>query len=698
MPGSTVLVDHGGSAGAGGIGTHNNGGAKGGKRPLPHIDDITSVTADVDVHAPIPHVLQTAETYLRQAESSKNFGRPDLALKDYIRASLILVTQIKKNKGWVSLQNDNKLQFERYQRLLKQIDTAHEDFAAIKADIKADNARTGIRPTNHGPISAGGINGQGRGIGLGNGLNAAPLAKENGAPTTTRPTPPQPRAKPIVHPKPQSLHGNALQSAGGASSRANQAQQLAERFANLRVGSAQASQQQTIPQSVLPTKVSQDAGISDMPKLPDAIYNPPRGTISNEAAQLPSSTPNMFSRTVPAAPLSVSKGSMPPPASTELFAPAQALGAEELAALHEALDASREHITIDEFQKALDRGTVLVIDIRSREQFDRGHISCQAPVVCIEPEVLARPEISANQIADSMVLAPTTEQLFFENRHAFRQIVFYDQNSRTVNASPRTPQEKAINGIFIALEFYDFPTRFMQHQPQQGQQPAEPKPQARLLSGGFDAWVKAGNPVETSATKILHRFGSTQSPRGYTNQRHRWIARPIQDADEVKRWESLAISRTYEDFFQRYPPVSDLRESMTSPSTEITRPAVTPLPSRPTPALPRRSYTGLADTDEIIRVPRPQKRPEGILRVGIYNPANWCYANSALQALFHTFGFSRELSSGEWAKLYQVPNKNDEAIQAQLLMKFLHRTFSELQHKETKVISPNSLMVCHRTR
>ncbi|KAK4232601.1 hypothetical protein QBC38DRAFT_6120 [Podospora fimiseda] len=693
MPGSTVMVDHGVSNGNGG-----SSGGKGGKRPLPHIEDITSVTVEIEAYTPIERVLQMAETYLRQAESSKNFGRPDLALKDYIRATTIIVTEIKKMKGWVSMQNDNKAQWERYQRLLKQIDTAHGDFAAIKAEIKADNARTGVKPINHGPISTAGANGHGHRTAHSISSNRVSSAKGQSL-LTSPPTSPQPRAKPIVHPKPQSLHGNALRPSGGGESRATQAQQLAERFANLRINPAQSSHKQT-PQTITsPTKSSVDATFADLPKVPDAIYNPPRGTISNEAAQLPSSTPNMFSRTVPTVPVSLSKPISPPPATPELFVTAKALGAADLEAITQALDKSREYITLDELYEALDNETVLLIDIRPREEFDRAHISSSAPVCCIEPEVLARPEISANQIADSMILAPAAEQLLFENRHAFRRIVFYDQNSRAINAQPKTPQEKAINAMFVALEFYDFPGRFLERpgprpaaEEGDGRRAAAPKPQAKLLSGGFDAWVQAGNPVGTSFTKVEHKYKASRPPREYYNQPHKWVPRPIQDPAEIKRWEALAINRTYEDFFSRYPAI-DLRESMTSPVVGDKRPAVSLPPVRPPPAVPRRSYTGLADVGDVEAIGRAPRRQAGVyLRTGISNPGSWCYANSLLQALFASWGFSSEIYGGDWLRLYQVPLKPGETAQGQLLMRFLMSIFNELQRKAEKTIYPIDFM------
>jgi len=216
MTGSTTLLDHMEAPGGQqpfALGMDGRRDGWGARRPLPHIHDITSVTIDIDAHLPIERVLQQAETYLRQAESSKTFNRPDLALKDYLRASIILTDVLKRNKGWVSLQRDNKAQVDRYQRLMHQVAATHSQFEELKEFIKRDNEITGVLPTSRGVATNGaphdtvaqGSHPQAR---IQNGDGSSPRyahgttpaqTKENGAPA--RPAPPTPKAKPVVHPK-----------------------------------------------------------------------------------------------------------------------------------------------------------------------------------------------------------------------------------------------------------------------------------------------------------------------------------------------------------------------------------------------------------------------------------------------------------------------------------------------------------------
>ena len=78
---------------------------------------------------------------------------------------------------------------------------------------------------------------------------------------------------------------------------------------------------------------------------------------------------------------------------------------------------------------------VLLIDVRSRHEFDDGHIMSQS-TICIEPDIVQRDNISANEVSDSMVLAPTSEARLFERRHEFDVVVFYDHDSSSTAANP----------------------------------------------------------------------------------------------------------------------------------------------------------------------------------------------------------------------------------------------------------------------
>lgn len=716
MPGSTALLGNAGPTPAGGKDGRPDG-AKPGKRPLPHIDDITSVTVEVNAYAPIEKILQMAEACLRQAESSRTFGRPDMALKDYIRTNIILLDTIKKNKGWVSLQGDNRAQFERYQRLLRQVHAAHADFEAIKAQIKADNARTGVQPTAHRLEAAvkptAGVNGPEAKVGGGNGIRTA-----NGAPA--HPASPPPKAKPIVHPKPQNLHGNALRPGAGAAPAKNQ--DLLQRFANLRTSTANPSPDpRALAQPAMPPpSLPMNGVITDLPRIPDAIYNPPRGTISSETAALPSSAPRaMFTRTNSTASLKTSRNHKPPPVETSSPAQTPPPGPRAPASSQRPRLPLPEGdtISVDDLLRLMRAGakdlSILLIDIRSREEFDDGHIMSQA-TICVEPEVLSRGHISADQISDSIVLAPATEQLLFEKRHEFGLVVFYDQDSESILDKPQTLEARAVSGLFNALTQYDFTGAL------------GPRPSPKLLRGGLDAWtsVVGNGSLQSSSTTKTKRQSTTPMARSFLNPRQKYVTRPIQDPAEAKRWEETiadagAISpiRTTEDFLRRFPPISEHRESMVSPVSPPTSRPQSPFqyrlsheenlytslpspPTRPPPALPRRSYSGLAEAEDS-SLALAKKTASPVVdtvrkhRTGLQNPGVFCFANSSLQAMFATPGFAREAWTGSWKDTYKVPKKPDEHLEnPQLLIKCLANLFHWLNQGSFRSLAAKTFMVC----
>ncbi|KAF5361806.1 hypothetical protein D9756_002213 [Leucocoprinus leucothites] len=78
--------------------------------------------------------------------------------------------------------------------------------------------------------------------------------------------------------------------------------------------------------------------------------------------------------------------------------------------------------------------TVLVIDVRNRADFDRGHIKAQA-IVCIEPTVLVRDGLTADKLEESMVIAPGAEANLFANRDKFDIVAVCDQDSKVFGES-----------------------------------------------------------------------------------------------------------------------------------------------------------------------------------------------------------------------------------------------------------------------
>ncbi|KAK3316087.1 hypothetical protein B0H66DRAFT_499182 [Apodospora peruviana] len=767
MAGSATLLDHSGSsaptngqkpiafstdghgrtegwrggAGGGGAGAGAGAGAAGGgKRSIPHIDDIVSVEVDIDPHASIEKVLQQAETCLRQAESAKTFGRPDFALKDYIRANIILLDSIKRNQGWVALQSDNKGQYDRYQRLLRQVRTGHGDFEKIKAEIKADNAKTRVRPSVHRPASTGpGVETHVNQVNLSANVLSVNRRVENSTTTIEvtqngpprRSAPPPPKVKPMVHPKPPNLHGNALNPADTAVSLNKPAQDLAQRFANLRLNTGNRVQDpriktqppivplQTIPPPPPPKEPPKPPpasmpvadSIVDLPRVPAAIYNPARGTISKEAAELPSSAPRaMFTRTNS---IPNNNKSTRTAVVEESFVPAQSFGnGASNPAKRSKLNIPMDNtISAGELLTYMKMGrkdvTMLLIDIRNREEFDAGHIMFPE-TICVESDVLRREHISASQIADSMVLAPLREKLLFEGRHDFDLVIFYDLESKRIPSNPSTEEEKAIVGLYNALTQYDF----------SGEWKETAKP--RLLAGGLEAWTGLVGSASLQSTTSAGSSAKKPMARTFLQRRQTYVTRPIQDPAEAKKWEDAiaeagAISpvRTTEDFFRRFPPVSSIQESMTSPvSPSSGRPSssfsfhdqdesiYTALPSppkRPPPTVPRRSYSGLAEPESNTAVSAKRLR-SGVdnireTRTGLVNPGVLCFANSSLQAMFATPGFSRDLWTGNWLRNYLVPRKPDETLDnLQLLTKHLAKLFYLLNQGNYLALDPRTFM------
>ena len=761
MSRSTTVLDHGrdGPAAAGssslklGADGSGGGGDRRGKRTLPHIDDITQVTIDLDIHTPIDKVLNVAEGFLRQAESSKSFGRPDFALRDYIKATIIVLDTVKRNKGYVSLQNDNKTQLERYHRLVHQINSSHDIFEKIKADIKADNAKTGVLPTlrrpgTTKPVATDVVKAappQEEGTSVVTGRMSSDRASVDSA--TWRYSTSSSKAKPPVHPKPQALHGNAIKPvAGRTQPAANKAvQDLAQRFAQLRPATVSRGQDPRIRTQPIVTSrpaderddasdpgrasFAADNVLPDLPKMPDAIYSPARGTVSSEAAELPSSTPRgIFSRTNSTASFATGSAAVKSPSPpSDYFAQPYSSGGAATLSNKRAKPTIPEGDTISpqdlvEFQR---RGakdiSILLIDIRSREEFDEGHILSHA-TICVESEVLGRDDISADEIADSMVLAPAAEQHHFEKRHDFDMIVFYDQSSPRISWRTDTASERAITGLYNALSHYDFDRETATKRP-------------KLLEGGLDAWTNLLGKVslETSTTVMGGRSRPSasfagKSPISRPRPRPKYITRPIQDAEEARRWEetlnnidSFSPVRSTDDFLRRFPSVSTMQESMATPTTarsgmgdrtseyessqeaeDLISSWPTP-PQRPAPAVPRPSYSGLADTDnrdELMRAlkasPKGDRSSEDKKLVGLRNPGNWCYGNSSLQCMFGTSGFAADLWSGDWQEQYKVPMKEGEKIQhPQLLAKILANLFHWMDKGHFEIMEARTLMVRH---
>lgn len=662
----------------------------GGGRQFPHIDDLTRVVPDFNPLQPMKHLLDDAEKNYSQAEFLRSTGRIDLALPAFIKAFYVAVNVIPRNKEYNSLQNDRKILGDRYNRLVSIVNESATTYQAIKQTIKEDNARTGVQPKYTSRVDGAATNGR----------PATPSqvdVKKSASPAPSPITSPT-RQKPAVQPKPANLHGNSIKTKYVTPSTSTtslaQSDVLQQRLDKLRNTPKQDPRINTRPplgmngstQSLPKLTTSLDGVMNMLPKVPDAIYSPARGSISNEAAELPSSTPRgMYSRANSVtgyfsaqAPTSQARSSEESYASLNEQRPSVTSVPKIKVALPKG-----DIITVDDLVKYQRIGSkdfsILLIDVRPRSEYEEGHI-LSAATICIEPEILQRPGIEAANVEDSMEVGSAGEKRLFEARHSFDLVVIYDQVSESLSSETADAPAR----LFSLLTDYDYPEG----------DPGSKHP--KLLKGGLEAWqdaMGAGNLQKSSHRRRISAYDKhfLRSP-----------TKPIQNAEEVRRWtqhltqpkindidsgedDAFSPVRSVNDFLTRFPPV---QESMTSPVSPAISPRVLPKPDypalpaepkRPPPAVPRPSFTGLKPSDDDDGTPSRvlTKTSPGFRRaVGLQNPNNWCYANSVLQALFASGGFGHELFSEEWERLYKVPKKADEKNDPpQLMTKMVSNLF-----------------------
>ena len=690
---------------------------------MPHIKDLEASPTDIDTRQSIRRLLELGETALRQAEMSREFGRSALALKDYMRSYFIAVEIVSQHRDYLEIKTKQGETAHLHKALLKKLSQKGDVYDIIRQDVIADNKRTGVQPaavngvssvtgTNHashqrdrssaGSSHAGEVNG------------SAATHPSNGSPV---------KAKPAVGPKPASLHGNALPSGHGRSqSTTNVSVDLVARFANLRGPLASPGQDPRIrtyaivpqkpagPRDMPPSPVKAHASSDAFPKPPDAIYSPARGSISGEAAKLPTSTPRgLYSRTGSSTSVSSPSAMIPPRQSNEYFVPLTKTSTLESVPETAIRIPDGETITPEELYDAMKaKGTILIIDIRAREDFDEGHVMSSS-TICVEPSILMRDNISSDDISESMILSPSPEQALFDKRDSYDIVVFYDQDSTGLPRSPKNSDEVVVMSLHRALVHLNY-RRDLRNSP-------------KLLKGGLDAWVdlmgqgslQVTESADSKATRLSRRHGLI------TRRGSKYVVTSLKPGD-VKAWQNSlaneggrpAFPRTGDEFM-RFPPISVIEQSMTSSlpasqpqqfrhdlASRFGTPSQLPAPpAKPQAAVQRPSHSGLTQGDHegafAEAVPTsPPGTQRRIGRTGLHNPRNWCYANSTLQSLLASPSFGRELADSAWVQDYKqkVPRKEGEKIeQPQLMIQMISKLFYLMCYGSEETQKAQLLMV-----
>lgn len=712
--------------------------SKAANRVYPHIDDLVGVRPDVDINLPIRKILQDAELLAKQADTHLDFRRPEIALQEHLKASRLVAEIIPRHKDYPSLQTNQGDLHRGYTGLVKRIKAQEPKFDAVVKAIREDNLRTGVLPTESGhsalQLNETTPNGerahsrahsvQASSVKLISPLGSSSVTNHEDSPSKQYALPSNPlssdytRKKPPVQPKPEGLHGKALQTSAQSSAQSSDTD-LTARFARLRSPPPQSTRQdpriRTQPITIPPTsdsssatprsgrpstttrplgprempsvptsisslaKVPLDVQIPAMPKPPDAIYSPAGNSESAATINLPSSVSRNSSY------LANGKNSAAPPISKAIPTPMATDSMQDyFSPTHKSDDASplqhsRDQLNLNipkdssisaqSLYELLSKGLqVLFVDLRSREEFDRGHILAKS-IICLEP-ISVQEGISADELGERIVLSPDLEQKLYENRNRFDLVVYYDQSSSSIK-----PSSPAIVSGNNYLEGFSKAVYEYGYERQLSRRPM-------LLIGGLDAWVDLLGPncLRSSSSqggKVLKparplgrvsmardirrnhlpRSSSARQSRPFSKEEEKqWDETIKQDMnrkdelDDQEESEEFSYARTTEDFLRKYPELPSVQESMISTRPRTALPthvdgfdSVPRPPTRPAPALPRQRSSGISErgpTAAYTMTTASNSITPSNPKAGLTGLDNYCgktcYVNSVLQCLSAT--------------------------------------------------------------
>jgi ubiquitin carboxyl-terminal hydrolase 8 len=671
---------------------------------------------------PLYTLIQNANSSFQLARNQLTYGgrgreREEEAYMEFAVASNIIFNQVPRNRDYPSMVSGTSRNNEQYKALKKNISQCQAQFQTIRSSIAQP-----VQPQQQQQSTTNGTN--------------------------TPDSMSSPKSKPMIRPKPDSLIGNPVDH-------------LAARFAALRNQSTPSPVQMPDAADYMP----KPAGPRQMPakfhhntpapppkiplitnlppsmlRPPSPAYSPARNMQTPASVDPPRTTPRSIVGTGGRSnsyQASITSPIQPfPPFQAESYFPPVSTTSTDSSRRKGIVGLPTETtITPDRLFDFLKLYDVLLVDVRSRQAFDEGHID-SANIICVEPLQL-RPGISALDIQSSLSIAPDEEDVLFGTRHLFNLVVYYDQSSKSPNflSSPKTNAEEKLRILHEALVDYNIDKPLMNS--------------PMLLAGGLDAWIALlGYPsLQTSRTQLgrPRRLSSLPSSLVVGKRRVRQF-NPL-NPEEEKEWAERARSesvhipdvpeedlvaedeepdtpdletnttpfyRSEDEFHRRYPEIHSSPESMVvapprqsslssnQPITYARRPVSSSssaatngyrhqnhpeMPSRPAPTANKVSYSGAHDLNALppsnaVRsryLPpsyiSPQEKPGNIPlpRVGLRNFGATCYMNSIIQCMSATVPLSRYFKEGAYRKFVQRDNwKGSRGVLPDLYANLIH--------------------------
>jgi ubiquitin carboxyl-terminal hydrolase 8 len=679
-----------------------------------------------------------------------------------------------------STSQNNKV----YQTLMKSLTTSQDQFQNIRKIIIQENQRNSASPQSSYTLNtlngAAGSRPQSRSSGAFSGGSQSPRQSldsnstlpQNFNPPDSSSSSSSPKPKPPIRPKPESLHGNAVTDPLTARFAALRNQPLTSpngstilkmpdaadfqpkrnSINSLPIGPAIPSRpggprempigNNRISNPARPPKIPLDTKLAASLSRPAPAYSPARNMQTPDSVDPPRTTArsmvgtggrsNSYAASVassrPPGPDSEPGSYFPTPNGTGSGNPRR----KGIVGLP-----TETTITADRLFDFLKLYDILLIDVRSRQEFDDGHIQSNT-IMCVEPLQL-RSGISATDIQNSLSISPDDEDKLFDARDQFNLVVYYDQSTKTTQFL-RLVQSEADEKLRIlheALVDYNI-DKPLKHPPM-------------LLSGGINAWVELlgqpalqeskthfgklkRNPSALPSSLVVGRKRVRQFNPLNPEEEREWAERArtessnipdVPDDGTIDEEElELPFYRSEEDFYRRFPDVQVQPESMVAPprrksslalseSSQFSQPQTQSsqgyhekpppysqpeMPVRPAPTAPRVSYSGAHDRNALppYNANRsrylpptyisPQEKPANVLlpRTGLVNFGTTCYMNSIIQCLSATVPLSRYFKDGSYKKFVQRDNwKGSRGVLPDLYATLVHNLWLKVSEQES---------------
>ncbi|PYI36369.1 ubiquitin C-terminal hydrolase [Aspergillus indologenus CBS 114.80] len=758
----------------------NNQSAPASQPPLfPNIKDLQDEAAALDVNenASLSVLLERAQVAINQARELSDSDKLDRAYVQYLRASEITINIIPHHPDYRATASQRPAWFKRFADLMMAVRTKQGTMDDIKQQIVENNLMTNVQPV--GPPYSHPIRPKSE-I-----LSSAASSVSNST------------QMPILSHHQQDFELQTKQNR--YSSPPTDA--LAQRFAKLRMSppdstvlettkngtnnllqsapqvnpsqtSAQASPQASPQNSVLssptrrplgPRSMGSPHGVpalppkvplnTSLPRAPDPAYSP----IWSVPSQGPSNPPRTSTESSrPVNPRYSQLANSPHGSPSRNGFDDNPYRSRTPNGVHQVQEirsgsADLPHnttITPTELIDYLRKYNILLIDVRSREQYDSGHIYASS-IICVEPVVL-KENVSAEELEERLVVSPEYEQSLFERRNEFDMVVYYDQKTSSVSYLAGSPVGTTAPHL---RALYDTLYEFNAYKPlKDGRPPA-------LLLGGLDAWIDLIGQQSLATSSTAAVMGSLQAKRPLrrpgrplgrvptmvsanssleVRKRRLREYKPLNNQEltewmEKSKTEEIDAStyveedeealteepageeevpaspfvQNYEDFLRRFPEPGAIQQSMVAPHI---RPAGTAAPnyaapvpvapSRPPPAVPRPSYSGVSDgrhiqptlerqssaTKTALYTPLSMLSRLKLPRTGLTNFGVTCYMNSTLQCLSATLLLSKFFIDNRFRYYVQKNWKGSQGVMPGLFANLIR----SLWKNDVEVIMPTS--------